>query len=96
MDQKSIEILYKRYEWMSYRLEREAYRKQMEGRTKPLKHFLPCEKALVFTRAMGEPSGVVTSLVIPTAARTICACHPALGEADLWRLYAQAEREIPQ
>jgi len=92
--------LYHRYEWMSTQLEREAYAKQMEGRTKPLKHFYPCEKALCFTRAMREimrenPEGFVTSVVIPTASRTLCSCHPGLSESDLWKLFDAAIDAIP-
>jgi len=92
--------LYRRYEWMSTQLEREAYAKQMNGRTKPLKHFCPCEKALCFTRAMREimrenPEGFVTSVVIPRAALTMCTCHPGLSEVDLWKLFDTAIDAIP-
>lgn len=96
MEQHSVGILYKRYEWISNHLEREAYQKQMQGRSKPLARFIPCNKALVFTSAMGIAEGVITGIVIPDAARTICACHNALSEKDLWALYDQATKEFPQ
>lgn len=57
----------RRYEAVAYWLEREAYRQQMEGRTKPLKQFYPCSKALVFTAAMAARPVPVTSVVVQNA-----------------------------
>jgi hypothetical protein len=96
MDKRSVTILYQRYEWISNHLEREAYKKQMNGRSKPLSHFIPCAKALIFTHAMGNPDGVVTGIVIPEASHAICPCHPGLSEAALWSLYTQAAKVFPQ
>jgi hypothetical protein len=95
MDERNIQVLYQRYEWISYRLEREAYSKQMKGRSGQLKQFIPCQKALVFTTAMGIPGGQVSSVTIKRAALTICTCHPGLGESDLWSMFDQATKEIP-
>lgn len=72
-----------RYERVAYWLEREAYRQQMEGRTKPLKHFYPCAKALVFTAAMAKRPVPVTSVVVQDAYYTECACHHNLTETEL-------------
>jgi len=95
MNESSVDTLYRRYEWISHRLETEAYKLQMKGRNKPLKQFIPCKKALVFTSAMASSAGIVAGVVIPAASSAICACHPGLSEADLWNLYYQAVQAIP-
>lgn len=95
MRKSSIFTLYKRYEWMSSHLEQEAYQQQTKLKRK-ITQFFPCEKALVFTKAMSNPNGVVVSLVIYDAALTICKCHSGLSAKDLWNLYDQATIEIPQ
>lgn len=96
MEQNSVRTLYRRYEWVAERLQREAYRLQMKNRTTPLRRFIPCDKALVFTRAMGDRDGVPSSVVIADAAVTICPCHQGAGEKELWALFDAATKEIPQ
>ena len=82
-----------RYEYVAHWLQSEAYRKQMEGRTKPLKQFHPCAKGLVFTAAMAKRPIPVTSLVIPEAALTICQCHRGLTEQDLYDKFFELDPE---
>ena len=94
MDAQSIRVLNNRYEWIAMRLEREAYKKQIGGKNK-LRQFIPCNKALVFTEAMGVSGGQVSTVTIQRAALTICTCHPGLGEAELWKLFDVATKEIP-
>lgn len=94
MDARSVKVLYARYEWIATKLEREAYQKQIAGKNK-LRQFIPCDKALVFTKAMGVSGGQVSTVTIQRAALTICTCHPGLGEAELWKLFDVATKEIP-
>ena len=65
------------------RLQREAYRKQMGGRNRPLSVFHPCEKGLVYTAELGRGCTRPQSLVTMEAALTHCECHKSLGEKDL-------------
>jgi hypothetical protein len=65
------------------RLQREAYAKQVKGRSAPLRHFSPCAKGLVYTAEMGAGNPRPQSLVTQEAARTLCDCHPGLSESDL-------------
>jgi hypothetical protein len=88
-------INYNRYEFVSYSLERKAYAQQMKGRSTALKHFLPCNKALVFTAAMGKASIPPSSVVIIEASLTPCVCHPNFGYQELDRLYGEAIKAFP-
>jgi len=99
MDEQTRKLLYARYEWISYHLQKEAYKKQIDqtvknGKRLPLPQFFPCNKGLVFTRAMSNSNGLVTYQVIPDAAVTSCTCHPDMGEKELWDLYNEASKEI--
>ena len=81
-------LLYRRYQNAALHLQREAYRQQMQGRTKPLKHFSPCARGLVFTAACapawkGERLSVQTEIVYE-ALMTPCACHTTITESDIW------------
>ena len=76
-----------RYEYVAHWLQAEAYRQQMEGRTKPLKQFHPCAKGLLFTAAMAKRPIPVTTIVIPEAAITPCNCHNSLPEQALWNKF---------
>ncbi len=95
MNEQSQAIMYKRYELISFHLERENFRGQMKGRIKPLTKFIPCAKALCFTAAMGNMASEnsVSTVVLDNANRTICHCHPNLSEKDLWDLYYLAVEE---
>ena len=74
-----------RYEKLANDLNKEAYFQQMRDFIhKPLKHFYPCQRALVLTKAIGERPIPVTSVVLQEAGDTICQCHPGL---DLPKLY---------
>ena len=87
-----MKILAQRYEYISRHLNLDAYRQQMQGRNKPLKQFLPCSKALVFTGAIGKKE-MVSSVVIQLADRTKCTCHSELTATDLYALYSEAIKE---
>lgn len=78
--------LWHRYQDIAHVLEAQAYQQQMKGRKKPLKQFIPCNKALVFTKACGNRPIPVTSIVVRAAAITLCDCHHSLSEQDLWDL----------
>ena len=81
-------LLNRRYAFIADVLQKEAYRQQMIGRTKPLKQFDPCAKGLVFTAAIS--SGMVSAQAIQKAAYTLCSCHPDLTEDNLWGIYGDA------
>jgi hypothetical protein len=82
---------YQRYERLANRLNKDAYHQQSEkhGR-RPLAHFIPCAKALIFTGALSKSPIPVTGEIMPLAARTICACHQGMTENDLYNLFFKA------
>jgi len=91
MNERSPEIIARRRamcERAAARLQAEAYTQQIAGRNKPLKHFSPCERGLIYTAAIGagnkEPSLVITQ----NAYFTHCACHSGITERDLMRYEA--------
>lgn len=93
MNDASKRTLARRFEWISYHLERQAYQAQMKGRTAGLKQFTPCNKALVFTKNMYSDNP--STVVIHDASITPCQCHRGLSELDIDNLYQQATQEIP-
>jgi len=83
---------YRRYEKLANDLNKEAYFQQMrEYIHKPLKHFYPCQKALVLTKAIGIRPIPVTTEVIPEAGSTQCQCHPSLDQQQLFKLLLAIE-----
>jgi hypothetical protein len=84
------DLLYKRYQFMSNELNKTAYGQQTKNRKTKLKQFIPCNKALLFTRAMGITPIPVSSLVIHNASLEPCNCHNSMGEKELWDLYYQS------
>jgi len=80
---------YERYEKIAFKLNHDTYLEQIKKQNKALKQFLPCEKALVFTSAMGRRPIPVTMQVIPLAAQTNCGCHMRLDEKALFDLFYQ-------
>jgi hypothetical protein len=89
------DLLYKRYQYMSNELNKAAYGQQTKNRKTKLKQFVPCNKALLFTRAMGETKIPVSSLVIHDASLEVCNCHNGMGEKELWELYYQSIDAMP-
>ena len=87
-----MNALYQRYSWVSNELNKKAYADQMKGRTSPLKQFMPCDKALVFTDAITRKK--VTQQVMPLAALTNCPCHRGMGESELWKLFDQSGEAV--
>lgn len=83
-------INFDRYNKLAYRLNHDSYLMQIkENDGKPLKHFVPCTKALVFTSALSIRPVPVTSIVVTEAAKAICGCHVGIGESELYRMLTQ-------
>ena len=83
-------INFDRYNKLAYRLNHDSYLMQIkENGGRPLKHFIPCTKALVFTAALAVRPVPVTSQVVIEAARAICSCHIGVGETELFGMLTQ-------
>lgn len=72
------------------RLQREAHAQQVKGHSKPLRHFVPCAKGLVYTAECALDNVRPQSLVTHDAALELCNCHNHLSESDL------LEYELPK
>jgi hypothetical protein len=84
--------LHERYMWVANELNKLAYAMQVKGRATPLKQFMPCDKALLFTEAITRKR--VAGEVIPVAAITPCNCHPGLSPDDLWKMFDDAGKVV--
>jgi hypothetical protein len=68
----------------AHRLNADAYRLQMKGRDKPLKHFDPCPRSLVLLDCLREAGHLGTAMA--NASLTCCDCHPGLDLDGLYKM----------
>ena len=64
-----------------WRLNADAYQKQILARWKPIKQFIPCSKAVALMLVISEGKHFGTCNKI--ASNTQCDCHPAMTFNDL-------------
>ena len=87
---------YERYQRIANQLNHDAYLRQMNGRNgKPLTHFIPCPKAVVFTAACGENPIPVTMVVLGQASRVPCECHSGFAYDELFNMLFAAPEVQP-
>jgi len=80
--------IYRKINFIANRLNGDTYRAQMKGRTKPLKCFYPCPKAILLTAALSDEN----TLLYPTlerAALVICECHHGLDAGGMMDILKQ-------
>ncbi len=75
--------VYRKLDNVAFNLNAGAYRQQMHGRTRPLRHFNPCPKATTITAALAQP-GTLFGPTLDLAALVPCSCHPGLTSDDMF------------
>ena len=72
---------YDRLQNCAHRLNYDAHKQQMKGRSKRLRQFTPCAKSLRIIECMNEDGHIGVALM--EAAQIPCSCHSGLTEEQL-------------